>query len=225
MHHVQQGAIPRVHPHPAPPCIASSRRWSSMHRRHGATALGIATAAVVTAALVTPVSSATAETGSRPAHAQAAPGSDHTPVGPDYNNGKPLKRDASLKKVVARQNSLQAQAAADAAVGDVATWLGLDDTTGSIYAKDYELRGIGKNIEVWVATNTTFPAGDCRNALGMTEVTDAQVTNFISEFDNNIYPKESASFSVPVPQDGANGQVGVGQVSPDQADDIVTLID
>ena len=62
------------------------------------------------------------------------------------------------------------------------------------------LRGIGDNVEVWVAKDIAFPAGDCRNTVGGGEgivVTDAQVASFIHEFDTNIYPVESRVFSVP----------------------------
>ena len=48
-----------------------------------------------------------------------------------------------------------------------------------------------------VAEDRAFPIGDCRNGLGLTEITDAQVASFVSEFDSNIYPKESQAFSVP----------------------------
>ena len=197
-----------------------------MHRRHGAALLGMVSVAAVTAALVTPVGSATAEPGNRPAPSQAASGSDQTQVGPDYNNGKPLPASAALRKAMRQQNSAQAAAATDAQVGDTVKWLALNDYTGQIYLKPYTLKGIGEHIEVWVADDTTFPAGDCRNDLGMTNITQEQVDNFVAEFDNNMYPKESASFSVPPARDGsAEGSYGQGPVSADQADDIVTLVD
>jgi hypothetical protein len=199
-----------------------------MHRRYGAV-LGAATAVAVTAALVAPVASATAEPGSsRPAGSSlSAPGSDQTQTGPDYNDGKPLAATVQLRKAIRAQNRAQAAEAQDAAVGDTLPWLALNDFTGAIYLKNYVLRGIGDNIEVWVAADTTFPAGDCRNDLGMTDITDEQVNSFIHEFDTNIYPKESESFSVPPVRDGAEAAAGVGagQVSADQADDIVTLVD
>ena len=47
-------------------------------------------------------------------------------------------------------------------VGTVREWLGLDDTTGKYYRKNYTLRAVGKHIEVWVAQDLAFPAGDCR---------------------------------------------------------------
>ncbi|WP_395657586.1 choice-of-anchor J domain-containing protein [Nocardioides sp.] len=197
-----------------------------MHRRHGAALLGMATVAAVTGALVSPVGSATAEPGTRPAHSQVASASDQTQVGPDYNNGKPLPASAALRKAMRAQNGATAKAAEDAHVGDTVNWLALNDYTGQIYLKPYTLKGIGEHIEVWVADNTAFPDGDCRNDLGMTDITQAQVDSFVQEFDNNIFPKESASFSVPPSRDGsAEGAYGAGPVSADQADDIVTLVD
>ena len=65
----------------------------------------------------------------------------------------------------------------------------------------------------------------------MTEVTDEQVDSFISEFDNNMYPKESASFSVAPDRDGSGDPAkrhrradDYYRVSADQADDTVTAL-
>ncbi|MEV0157014.1 choice-of-anchor J domain-containing protein [Micromonospora sp. NPDC050686] len=104
----------------------------------------------------------------------------------------------------------QAQAAADTPpVGTVRQWLGLDDYQGTYYRKNYTLRGVGKNIEVWVANDIAFPAGDCRTQIAnSTEVTDAQVTALVDEFDNNMYPKETAAFSTPPDRDGSNALLG-----------------
>src|SRR4051812_39645813 len=63
-------------------------------------------------------------------------------------------------------------------VGTVRQWLGLDDYNGTLYRKDYTLRGVGNKIEVWVANDVAFPAGDCRlQDPTSTLVTDAQVAN------------------------------------------------
>lgn len=95
-------------------------------------------------------------------------------------------------------------------VGEERFWLGLDDAEGAIYPKAYTLRGIGTNLEVWVAsdeddvsTGTDFPAGDCRNDGVRNVITDAQVQYLIDEFDSNMYPIESAAFSVAPPRNGA----------------------
>jgi len=118
-------------------------------------------------------------------------------VGPNYNAGKPLTISQAESESVKGQPPL-----GPSKVGSVKTWLALDDYRSRIYLKNYTLRGVGDHIEVWVANNLAFPAGDCRNSLGLTNITNGQVQNFISEFDGNIYPKESEAFSVPPPLDG-----------------------
>ena len=66
---------------------------------------------------------------------------------------------------------------------------------GSTFPKLFTLRVIGQHAEVWVAQDLDFPVGDCRNGP-RTQLTDAQVSYLLDEFDTNIYPKESATFSV-----------------------------
>ena len=215
-----------------------------MHRTHRAAVVTLATAATVTAALVTPVATASADPAGSPARSGgssartasnpvAAPGSDVREVGPDLNGGKPSNLKPALKRKLT-QGARAAQApgaATDSVVGDTKDWLATDDTKGD-YLKSYTLRAIGDHIQVWVAESTAFPEGDCRTDLGLTDITDAQVDNFVTEFDTNIYPKESASFSVPPSRDGANAlltgpddETDYYQVSDDQADDIVVLVD
>lgn len=116
-------------------------------------------------------------------------------------------------------------------VGTVRQWLGLDDYQGRLYRKDYVLRGVGNNIEVWVSTDLSFPAGDCRAQVpGSTEITDGQVAELIDEFDNNMYPKETAAFSRPPDRDGTNALLGPdrngnGGVYTGGGNKTVTLID
>jgi hypothetical protein len=115
-------------------------------------------------------------------------------------------------------------AAATPPVGTVRQWLGLDDTTGSAYRKDYTLRGVGQKIEVWVANDRAYPEGDCRAQIpGSTDVTDAQVADLINEFDTNMFPKETAAFSTPPDRDGSNAAIA-GDFTGD-GDKTVTLID
>jgi hypothetical protein len=123
-----------------------------------------------------------------------------------------VHRDLVVSPVVERQ--IRASARADRVppvVGEERFWLGLDDEVGAIYPKAYTLRGIGTNIEVWVAsdeddvsTGIDFPAGDCRNDGERNVISDAQVQYLIDEFDTNMYPVESAAFSVPPERNGAN---------------------
>ena len=206
-----------------------------MRRNRRVTALGLTATAAMVAALVLPSGAATAKPGDdgSPKVAKGKSG-DIRSVGPDYNQGKKLPLDkkslAAAKAQVAAANARQANG--DHQVGDQLRWLALDDTTGGIYLKTYTLRGLGDHIQVWVANDRRFPTGDCRNTLGLTNVTTAQVKSFVHEFDTNIYPTESASFSVPPNKNGANSDLGgilgdpdLYKVSAGQADDIVTLVD
>lgn len=121
-------------------------------------------------------------------------------------DGKPVTVPNRYSPEASTQN--RTTAAATPPVGTVRQWLGLDDFEGILYFKDYTLRGAGDNIEVWVANDTAFPAGDCREQVpSSTEITDAQVTSLVDEFDNNMYPKETATFSTPPDRDGTNAQL------------------
>jgi hypothetical protein len=124
-------------------------------------------------------------------------------------------------------------------VGTTLLWPALDAVNGGpigIYLKQYTLRGTGKKIEVWVAsgtddvsTGTAFPAGDCRNNVpGSTDITDQQVKNLVTEFDDNIQPKETKVFSTPQDRNGTATVPGVTALGVDFAGDgdhTVTLVD
>lgn len=138
--------------------------------------------------------------------ASAAPGdkparsgqSDVRHIGDDISNGKPLP----LSKEGAGGSGSKSD---EFKVGTVRKWPALDDKNDVNYTKQFVLRGIGNNVEVWVAKDIAFPAGDCRNQVGGGEgvvVTDAQVASFVHEFDSNIYPVEKEVFSKPPTRDG-----------------------
>ena len=137
----------------------------------------------------------------------------------------PLDKKYSTARLDMRQSRAGALAAAPTPpVGTVRSWLGLDDAQGILYRKDYTLRGVGDKIEVWVANDTAFPAGDCRAQIaGSTDVTDAQVARLVSEFDGNMYPKETAAFSTPPERDGTNAQLSGDYTG--EGDNTVALID
>jgi hypothetical protein len=107
------------------------------------------------------------------------------------------------------------------AVGTVREWLGLDDRTSKFYRKNYTLRAVGRHIEVWVAQDIAFPAGDCRKDSVV--VTDAQLAGLVKEFDETIYPKETATFSTPPDRDGTGASLD-GDFTGD-GDKTVTLVD
>ncbi len=92
-----------------------------------------------------------------PKTATPSPASDIRHVGPDLYGGKPVPVRASKARVSERSAQQRSEAQANAAPGDVLTWLGLDDVEGAFYPKDYTLRAIGEHIQVWVAEDRAFP--------------------------------------------------------------------
>ncbi|MFE9958106.1 choice-of-anchor J domain-containing protein [Micromonospora sp. NPDC005299] len=145
-------------------------------------------------------------------------------------DGKQVKTPARYQPR-AQARAKAAAAAATPPVGTVRQWLGLDDFQGRYYRKDYTLRAVGNNIEVWVANDIAFPAGDCRTQIpSTTQVTDAQVADLVHEFDTNMYPKETAAFSRPPDRDGSNALLradanGNGGVYTGGGNKTVTLVD
>jgi hypothetical protein len=89
-----------------------------------------------------------------------------------------------------------------AKVGATRTWLGLDFVGGFFYLKPYTLQAVRGHVEVWVATNTNFPDGDCRNDGIRNVVTEAQAQYLADQFEDVMYPLESDAFSVPPDRNG-----------------------
>ena len=156
---------------------------------------------------------------------------------------QPTLRVRQARRLVRQDRRLvrQSSAAATAGqqlseVGDQKLWLAADFVDGSFYVKEYTLRGVGDNIEVWVASDsdevsegTDFPFGDCRNGP-RTEITDDQVNYLIDQFDGNIYPTETGTFSVPPDRDGQDSELAeLLGLPPDyyagDGDDTVVLVD
>jgi Immune inhibitor A-like, MAM domain len=163
--------------------------------------MALAIAAVVAIALVPVVTFAT------PRSAGAAGGSDvklDTKIHGKFALSDQAKREARAALASAPRPN------APPAVGEQRIWLGYDDVHGLLLVKLFTLRGVGTNSEVWVASDsddvssgTDFPAGDCRNDGVRNVVSDAQVDYLIGQFDSNMYPKESAAFSVAPSLDGS----------------------
>jgi Immune inhibitor A peptidase M6 len=161
-------------------------------------------------------------TGTRVSDVREIDPGNHYTLSPELQNAQ---------RSTARAAATAAAAGVTPAVGTVRRMLALDDFKGFYYRKDYTLRAVGAKIEVWVAsgsdatsTGTAFPAGDCRSTVaGTTDVTDAQAQLLADQFDNNMFPKESAAFSVAPARDGANALIS-GDYSG-AGDKIVTLVD
>jgi hypothetical protein len=132
-------------------------------------------------------------------------------------DGKPLPEQTRYH----RHPESRSARAGTPAIGAERQWLGLDDITGRYYPKKYKLRAVGEHIEVWVADDLAFPESDCRkNSI---DVSDAKIGDLIHEFDDKIYPKETATFSTPPDRDGANATIE-GDYTGD-GDKTVTLVD
>ena len=87
-------------------------------------------------------------------------------------------------------------------IGTVKIWPTINILTGGVSLSTFTLQGVGDKIEIWVANNLNFPAGDCRNDGIRNVITPAQVSYFTDQFDDNIEPKMSAAFSSPPSRDG-----------------------
>jgi hypothetical protein len=149
-----------------------------------------------------------------------------------------LKLDAPAARQEIREaaTATSAPVTAQSTVGEEKFWLAIDFQEGALQLKAYTLRAIGNNIEVWVASDedevssgTDFPDGDCRNGE-RTTITDEQVAYLVDQFDNNILPKESETFSVAPDRDGSEaalpGLVGLpADYYTGDGDDTVVLVD
>ncbi|WP_419993607.1 choice-of-anchor J domain-containing protein [Streptomyces boninensis] len=153
-------------------------------------------------------------------------------TGKDFKNlkldGKPVKVPS---KYQGENDASPKQAGETPPVGTVRQWLGLDDFQGRLYRKDYTLLAVGEKIEVWVANDTAFPAGDCRTQIpDSTKVTQAQAEYLADQFDTTMFPKETAAFSTPPDRDGSKSTLppdanGNGGVYTGAGDRTVTLVD
>jgi Immune inhibitor A peptidase M6 len=146
-----------------------------------------------------------------PAASPAVPRASVRASGSDVRELDPkAHHELSVSPQEVRELRRAAGARVPPVVGEERIWTGYDDAVGD-YLKLYTLRGIGTNIEVWVAsdsddvsTGLEFPEGDCRNDGARNVITDEQVQYLIDEFDDTMYPVESAAFSVAPPRNGAN---------------------
>ena len=85
------------------------------------------------------------------------------------------------------------------------SWLGLDVTRESFYAKSFALVATGRRLEVWVARSLVFPSGDCRNRVdngSRVRVTKEQAAYLAQQFDKVIFERQRRVFGVPIPRDG-----------------------
>ncbi len=178
--------------------------------------------ATLTASLAITTTTAAATPAAQPATAAAAATGQS-----DVREINPTKTysTSALNLTRASRAKLQAAAAGTPAVGTTRTLLALDDFNGILYRKSYTLQAVEQHIEVWVADDTSFRAGDCRSAVAnTTTVTPAQAEYLATQFETRMFPKESAAFSVAPDRDGSGNVVsGVDPTGDGQR--IMTLVD
>ncbi|MDZ5711137.1 immune inhibitor A [Jeotgalibacillus haloalkalitolerans] len=92
--------------------------------------------------------------------------------------------------------------------------------------KEFTLRSVGENVEVWVANDLSYPEGDPR---GTDVVTQEQVDKLKDEFDSNMYPVATDFFGTPDKLDGSNatvpGMVGLPDDYYEGSDKVMMMID
>ncbi|TFD99709.1 immune inhibitor A domain-containing protein [Jeotgalibacillus salarius] len=92
--------------------------------------------------------------------------------------------------------------------------------------KEFTLRSVGENVEVWVANDLSYPEGDPR---GTDIVTQEQVDKLKDEFDSNMYPVATDFFGSPDQLDGSNatvpGMVGLPDDYYEGSDKVMMMID
>ncbi|MBU9673536.1 immune inhibitor A [Planococcus sp. CP5-4] len=92
--------------------------------------------------------------------------------------------------------------------------------------KDFTLRSVGDNVEIWVANDLAYGPNNPKPA---DIVTQAQVDKLRDEFDSNIYPVATDFFGTPDSLDGSNsplpGMVGLPEGYYEGSDKVIMLVD
>ncbi|WP_424471445.1 peptidase M6, partial [Paenisporosarcina sp.] len=92
--------------------------------------------------------------------------------------------------------------------------------------KDFTLRSVGDNVEIWVANDLAYGPNNPKPA---DVVTQEQADKLRDEFDSNIYPVATEFFGTPDALDGSNsplpGMVGLPEGYYEGSDKIIMLVD
>src|SRR5262245_44348425 len=87
--------------------------------------------------------------------------------------------------------------------GTVRNWTSVTYDGSDFVTKDFKLRGVGPNIEVWVALNLPAPSIECRSSNPANLViTDQQVNYLVDQFERVIRPTEARYFGALTPRGG-----------------------
>ncbi|MHA2287478.1 MAG: hypothetical protein ACXABG_01700 [Promethearchaeota archaeon] len=94
-------------------------------------------------------------------------------------------------------------------VGDIETWLSLDDYYGYYYWTAFQLRAMNDLAEVWVQLNLSYGwdifGGTFSDPRDDPVVSQEHIDYLLDEFTNTIYPATTTYFGVPDSHDGNNG--------------------
>lgn len=93
--------------------------------------------------------------------------------------------------------------------------------------KEFTLRSVGENVEIWVANDVSFPKGDPRPDP---VITQSQVDKLRDEFDKNIYPKDTEFFGTPDKHDGSKSPIagkveGIPKGYYEGSEKVIMLVD
>ncbi len=93
--------------------------------------------------------------------------------------------------------------------------------------KEFTLRSVGQNVEIWVANDLSFPEGDSRPDPVATQ---SQVDKLRDEFDKNIYPKDTEFFGTPDVHDGSKSTIagkveGIPKGYYEGSEKVIMLVD
>lgn len=133
-------------------------------------------------------------------------------IGPSIRS-QTFDADDIAAEAASRGISLEATMADNYEVNDTNwyyTW-GYGKNNWMVFTK----RAEGNYCEVWVANDLSFPDGDPRND-GRIVISNASAQSMVDEFDDVIYPIESAYFSEAPPLNGTNA--ALPEITGDPAD-------
>jgi hypothetical protein len=135
--------------------------------------------------------------------------------------------DKEIKEQAAQINFDETPTSATAAEASTFTFDGGTKSflNRNLKFKQFTLRSVGENVEIWVAKDLAFLPDDPRPAP---VITQEQVDKLRDEFDNNIYPKDTAFFGTPDVHDGSKSPLA-GKNVPlgyyEGSDKVIMLVD
>ncbi|WP_010287192.1 immune inhibitor A domain-containing protein [Kurthia massiliensis] len=142
-----------------------------------------------------------------------------------------LSKDEDFNAKLKDRLKAQASAAKQAATSDNDSDFTYDGgtkkfLTNDLSLKDFTLRSVGDNVEIWVAHDLAYGPNNPKPA---DVVTQSQVDKLRDEFESNIYPKVTDFFGTPDQLDGSNATlpslVGLPKNYYEGSDKVILLVD